>query len=787
MCECDCGHQPDDLASSEAYLPVEQRPMRMLPKRRRFAPPVLPEVQGGVAGQSVGAGAAQPEAEEESDGEDERVRPAPVMPSERRGDGEEHYGEKERSYEHYLAARGERDGVASDPGGAGAAESTKTTNSLDAAGEGSTVSESPPTSPESDMAAYFGEQKEGAEHFSLFGNEGRRISNSLRTASAFSPAGLYGGLGLATLHPSLAQPVHEHDHDHDHECDHDHGHVCEEDEDREFDGDEDSYGIVDRSRPPVEPIQGSQMGATALGLGGSNKKKRKVPGLHAVGGGMGDDDLSDTSGREAARTEYPPDHVPIKAPVNPPTTAKAALAKLRIRPPHISLCTVCFSSRRQRRKRFRHTIAKQHPLSLPRAPDFVPPAMPRDGPPPLPPGSGLKGSKALKAAMKAHREREKEKERVRKLFEHVKVPDLWNPDGMANPSPADVSRAIKGDLARRRAEGRSLPVKHDASAYPTPPGSSDEGEGESDPSYATHWTAGLPELDLFKYVEKPAATVEARWTALNDQKERLKAAKERAAKAREEEKERRKEKEEKERAEAAAAASADSAPVDPHAPAAVAPPTPSATPKRNLTSTASRQAPPPSTSRPALAPSPSHNAAPPPAAALPPPPVPPAPPKPKKKGRKKRSAHANAHNVHHRDNYIPSRLPSQTSIAPTANHDGSSTPLLTSWPASEEAIAAAGSYASTCGGGHFCGPDEALCLFCEYNLFFGEESKMLKAVRQRKNVLKVRRKAQERASKTTQGSSSTAAPAVASPEPIDGDEDVVEEEYSAPVELPTAA
>jgi len=93
----------------------------------------------------------------------------------------------------------------------------------------------------------------------------------------------------------------------------------------------------------------------------------------------------------------------------------------------------------------------------------------------------------------------------------------------------------------------------------------------------------------------------------------------------------------------------------------------------------------------------------------------------------------------------------------------------TSWPASEEAIASAGNYASTCGGGHYCDPDEWLCLFCEYQLFYGEEPALYRAVRKRKGVLKVRQKAKDRAMKATQGrtnaNSTTAPPEVSSAAP----------------------
>lgn len=473
----------------------------------------------------------------------------------------------------------------------------------------------------------------------------------------------------------------------------------------------------------------------------------------------------------------------LTAPVNPPTTAKAALAKLRVRPPHVSLCSSCFTTRRHRRKRFRTTCSKQQPLPLPSAPDFVPPAMPREGPPKLPPGSGLKGSKALKAAAKMAKEREKEKERIRKMFGGVKLLDLYDPEGKENPAPSVVSRMIGREIEKKRSEVRGAarsrqdsPAKS-PSGYPTPPASSDDGEG--DHSFPWAFESSPPELDSFDFHQPASELIESRWANLRDQKKRIKAAKERAAKAREEEKERRREKEEREKAEKETAIAA--------------PPTPAATPQRKSTaipppsnqhphstqpqSSASRL--PPPTAPPIDTPP-----APPPASALPSPPLVPAsnsslPPRkaPLKKGRKKRSAHANAHNVHHRDNYVPSRFPIASASQSSQSNDPSSGP--TSWPASEEAIASAGQYASTCGGGHYCGPDEWLCLFCEYELFYGEESALLRAVRKRKGVLKVRQKAKDRAMKATQGKSHSvpvSMPEGSSQAEGEGDEEDEEEE-----------
>ncbi|GAA5823314.1 hypothetical protein JCM3770_002195 [Rhodotorula araucariae] len=741
VCECECGHHHEWDTDDEALrVDLANRPIAPLPlrKRQRLDPAAasVAGLQSGIAALRVSGAPAAPDSGSDSDGDDRRARGARAAnrarelsslasgrgagPASREHDHGEGGGDEtdEQAWDYWLSQHADPLEVSRDPdrtAGEAPDESTKTTNSLD---PGSAASESPPTSPA--LSASRGH--EGKKPI-LFGDEGHRIAKSLATASSFSPAGLFGGLGLATLHPSLAPPAAER-------------HFDEDD-----DGDEDSYGVVDRTRPPVEPTMSSQVSATALGLGESNKKKRKIPGLSLVQetsreGDGADEVAPDVAVAPAVPGEFKPDNGPL-APVNPPTTAEAALAKLRIRPPHVSLCDACISARRHRRKRLRGSAAKQQPLALPDVPAFVPPAMPKEGPPPLPPGSGLKGSKAIKLAMKVAKEREKEKERIRRLFAHVRLPDLYDPRGTANPPPSVVTRAIKADLDRRRKDGM-------------PSGDDDDVRAVS----LVHATPRV--LDLFNFSERPPPVIESRWTAVNDQKERLRAAKERAARAREEEERRRREKEERERVEAAVAAEA------PAAPPVTAPAPAPAVPARRAPAAAPRPAAAPAPA-PVVAPLPTAPVVaasvpplvPPPSTALPAPPAPPLPPTPTrkapaKKGRKKRSAHANALNVHHRDNYIPSRLPSHTPSANGVAHDANGTPYLTSWPASEEALASAGPYASTCGGGHFCGPDEWMCLFCEYELFYGEESLLYKAIRKRHNVLKVRKKAKDRATKATQ-------------------------------------
>ena len=377
--------------------------------------------------------------------------------------------------------------------------------------------------------------------------------------------------------------------------------------------------------------------------------------------------------------------------------------------------------------------------------------------------------------MKAAKEREKEKERVRTLFGQIRLPDLWDPQGTANPSPGFVTRSIKADLERKRRA-----IKETVSTRLSAPAATD-GPATDEKLPDLLLDASPPQLDLFTFFERPPEIIESRWTALNDQKIRLKAAKERAAKAREEEDRRRKEKEARDArdedapplADAPVAGSASTAPpAQPPLIDSAVDPIPAQAPSRKATAASLSGSP--------AANHPKQNRAqstsdlpdakagpggPPPSAPLPPtPPVAPAapastpPPAPTtrkastKKGKKKRSAHANALNVHHRDNYVPSRAPAPGQAAQDPP------PRFMSWPASEEAIASAGPFASTCGGGHYCSADEWLCLFCEYELFYGEESLLYKAVRRRKNVLKVRKKAQDRANKATYASEASATP-----------------------------
>ncbi|KNZ51978.1 hypothetical protein VP01_3742g1 [Puccinia sorghi] len=147
----------------------------------------------------------------------------------------------------------------------------------------------------------------------------------------------------------------------------------------------------------------------------------------------------------------------------------------------------------------------------------------------------------------------------------------------------------------------------------------------------------------------------------------------------------------------------------------------------------------------------------------------------KKKGKKKRSAHANANNIHHRDNYVPSRLPASypvraasesaflgggTSewarlrleyesrigrgyIDPTAtglDEPGLGSPLKAHCQLGPSPIAR-----------FFVEPDEWICSFCEYELWFGDPLGLVRVIKNRKDVLRRRRRAKERAARAASG------------------------------------
>ncbi|KAE9390447.1 hypothetical protein BT96DRAFT_959787 [Gymnopus androsaceus JB14] len=158
--------------------------------------------------------------------------------------------------------------------------------------------------------------------------------------------------------------------------------------------------------------------------------------------------------------------------------------------------------------------------------------------------------------------------------------------------------------------------------------------------------------------------------------------------------------------------------------------------------------------------------------------------------KKKRSALANASNPHHLRNYVPSRLPySDGANQANANaHANDLGPfplrfLSAEIPPRRGKRSSSRTRAQAQAQQSLNNPaDEWVCVFCEYELFFGDDGEYRKAVRRRKSVLKRRRRARERAAAAASGTkakfpSSTSTQATAKKtrqedEEEDGDDDV---------------
>lgn len=265
MCDCDCGHHDweEESVHGELVYDLKDRPIHPLPKRKRIAPlsphPTRQLLPPSVKG-DVGDPYSDPEDDLDLDRRDRRSTRAqlsngqdPVLDT--RTAGDQDYGDGRDSYP--PRKRTESPAALRRP-----------TERRDSTGSHSLAPLSPcassPSTPSSPCSESYPDADEQTD-FGLFGAEGHKIAKSLGSASSFSTAGLFGGLGLAGLHPTSGSVS-------------DDRHYFEEEED----GDEDTYGVVDRSRPPVEPTHATTIAATALGLGASNKKKRKIPGIAAM-------------------------------------------------------------------------------------------------------------------------------------------------------------------------------------------------------------------------------------------------------------------------------------------------------------------------------------------------------------------------------------------------------------------------------------------------------------------------------------------------------------------------
>ncbi|KAH7908961.1 hypothetical protein BJ138DRAFT_1011763 [Hygrophoropsis aurantiaca] len=117
--------------------------------------------------------------------------------------------------------------------------------------------------------------------------------------------------------------------------------------------------------------------------------------------------------------------------------------------------------------------------------------------------------------------------------------------------------------------------------------------------------------------------------------------------------------------------------------------------------------------------------------------------------KKKRNALAIASNPHHRKNYVPSRLPSSgqaNAIQASQNAQNSLGPLPLRFLSAEIPPRRRKKTAAVIPTSQIVNPaDEWICPRCEYSLLYGESAEYRRAVRNRKQILRRRRRAQERA------------------------------------------
>lgn len=124
--------------------------------------------------------------------------------------------------------------------------------------------------------------------------------------------------------------------------------------------------------------------------------------------------------------------------------------------------------------------------------------------------------------------------------------------------------------------------------------------------------------------------------------------------------------------------------------------------------------------------------------------------------KKKRSALANASNPHHLRNYVPSRLPQQPppltqAALNSANFLGP--PPLRFLSAQIPPRRRKRSDAPPSGlMSNLTAPmDEWICALCEYDLFYGDEARLRRGIKNRKKILSRRRRARERAAAAASG------------------------------------
>lgn len=121
----------------------------------------------------------------------------------------------------------------------------------------------------------------------------------------------------------------------------------------------------------------------------------------------------------------------------------------------------------------------------------------------------------------------------------------------------------------------------------------------------------------------------------------------------------------------------------------------------------------------------------------------------KGKKKKKRNALAIASNPHHRKNYVPSRLPSSGQanvVQANANAQNMLGPLPLRFLSAQIPPRRRKKANTVTPTAQIVNPaDEWICPRCEYSLFYGEGSEYRQAVKNRKQILRRRRRAQERA------------------------------------------
>lgn len=142
--------------------------------------------------------------------------------------------------------------------------------------------------------------------------------------------------------------------------------------------------------------------------------------------------------------------------------------------------------------------------------------------------------------------------------------------------------------------------------------------------------------------------------------------------------------------------------------------------------------------------------------------------------KKKRNALAIASNPHHRKNYVPSRLPSSgqaNTVQATANAQNMLGPLPLRFLSAQIPRRRKKANTVTPTAQIFNPADEWICPRCEYSLFYGEGPEYRHALKNRKQILRRRRRAQERAAR---GLTASKTPVNA---PRSDDEDDYENDY----------